>query len=201
MRLRSVNTGTVGSIGRNVGLYQRGELAMDVPREGDRDRLLTALFIDHYDPLRRLAFVMMGDGPQAEEIVMEAFAKATSKWALVSNADHPAAYMRQIVVNLCRSKIRRHVLERKVGELFKRRDEDIVDRTAEHYGMDIDIWKAVQALPERQRTVVVLRYLEDLSEPEIAALVDLPVGTVKSQLSRARTKLSEKLGPEMLENR
>jgi RNA polymerase sigma factor (sigma-70 family) len=64
--------------------------------------------------------------------------------------------------------------------------------------MDIDIWKAVQALPERQRIVVVLRYLEDLSEPEIAEVIDLPVGTVKSQLSRARRKLADKLGSSIV---
>lgn len=167
--------------------------------ERDRDRLLTALFLDHYDPLRRLAYVMLGDGAMAEEIVQEAFAKATSRWDLVGSADHPSAYMRQIVVNLCRSKIRRHVLERKVSEIFKRREEDIIDRSAEDYGMDVDVWKAVQRLPDRQRVVVVLRYLEDLSEPEIAEVVDLPVGTVKSQLSRARRRLAEELGPGIAE--
>lgn len=173
---------------------------MDVAEQRDKERVLTSLFIDYYDPLRRLAYVILGDGAMAEEIVMEAFAKATSKWHLVGGADHPAAYMRQIVVNLCRSKIRRHVLERKVGEIFKRRDEDIVDRTAEGFGLDIDIWRAVNALPERQRVVVVLRYLEDLQEQEIAELMDIPVGTVKSQLSRARKRLSERLGPEAVGN-
>jgi RNA polymerase sigma factor (sigma-70 family) len=127
---------------------------------------------------------------------MEVFAKATSRWTLVRRADHPSAYLRTMVVNLARSKIRRHILERKVGEMFKRREEDIIDRTAEDYGMDIDIWRAVQRLPERQRTVVVLRYLEDMSEPEVAEVLDLPVGTVKSQLSRARRKLGEYLGEE-----
>jgi RNA polymerase sigma-70 factor (sigma-E family) len=192
----------MGSVTTDAGLYTgregRLEMSRDRELERERDRILTSLFIDHYDPLRRLAYVVMGDGPIAEEIVMEAFAKAMAKWHLVSKADHPAAYMRQIVVNLCRSKIRRNILERKVGEMFKRREEDIIDRTAEDYGMDIDIWKAVQALPERQRIVVVLRYLEDLSEPEIAEVIDLPVGTVKSQLSRARRKLADKLGSSIV---
>lgn len=194
-----MSTGTVTSIGRNVGLYQGGEVFLETAQERERDRRLTALFIEHYDPLRRLAYVMLGDGALAEEIVSEAFAKAMAKWSLVGKADHPAAYMRQIVVNLCRSKIRRQILERKVGEMFKRRDEDIIDRTAEHYGMDLDIWKAVQQLPDKQRTVVVLRYLEDLSEPEIAQVMEVPVGTVKSQLSRGRAKLAEWLGPGILE--
>ncbi len=195
-----MSTGTVTSIGRNVGLYRGGEVCLEAAQERERDARLTALFIEHYDPLRRLAYVMLGDGALAEEIVSEAFAKAMAKWSLVSNADHPAAYMRQIVVNLCRSKIRRQILERKVGEMFKRRDEDIIDRTAEHYGMDLDIWKAVQQLPDKQRAVVVLRYLEDLSEPEIAQVMEVPVGTVKSQLSRGRAKLAEWLGPGILED-
>lgn len=165
---------------------------MEVTRERDRDRELTALFLDHYDPLRRLAYVMLGDGQQAEEVVMEAFAKAMTKWNLFSRAEHPHAYMRQIVVNLCRSKIRRFVLERKVTEMFKH-DEERREPVpgVEAHGLNMDVWAAVMKLPERQRACVVLRYLEDMTEPEVAEVLNVPVGTVKSQLNRARGKLSK----------
>ena len=176
-----------------IQVYQGG-ICLELPRARDRDRELSALFLDHYDPLRRLAYVMLGDGQQAEEVVMEAFAKAMTKWNLFSRAEHPHAYMRQIVVNLCRSKIRRFVLERKVTEMFKH-DEERREPVAgvEAHGLNMDVWAAVMQLPERQRACIVLRYLEDMTEPEVAEVLNVPVGTVKSQLNRARGKLSKML--------
>lgn len=162
-----------------------------------RDRALTELYVDHYDSLRRTAYVILGDGALAEEIVMEAFAKSLSKWQLVSRADHRPAYLRQIVINLCRSKIRRKVLERRVGRGIKAEAEAELRLPKEESGADVDVWRAVRELPARQRACIVLRYLDDLSEPEIAQALDCPVGTVKSQLSRARGKLAELLGPEV----
>lgn len=164
----------------------------------DRDAELTALFLDYYDPMRRLAYVMMGDGQLAEEIVMEAFEKAMSKWRLFSKADHPGAYLRQMVVNGCRSKVRRKILERRVSEVFKRDEKDAVVTGVEDHGVNLVIWEAVQKLPERQRVCVVLRYMEDLSEPEIADTLRIPLGTVKSQLSRGRKKLGDLLGQDFM---
>lgn len=172
---------------------------METGRSRDRDRELTDLFLNHYDPLRRLAYVILGDASLAEEITMEAFAKALSRWRLVSRADHPHAYLRQIVVNLCRSKIRRKVVERKFGGLFEREADEATRTDIEDHGINIDVWNAVRGLPERQRTCIVLRYLEDLSEPDIAAVLNIPVGTVKSQLSRGRKKLADALGADVLE--
>lgn len=162
-----------------------------------RNRALTQLYVDHYDSLRRTAYVILGDGALAEEIVMEAFAKSLSKWRLVSRAEHPSAYLRQIVVNLCRSKIRRKVLERRVGRGIKAEAEAELRLPKEETGTDVDVWTAVRKLPARQRACIVLRYLDDLSEPEIARALDCPIGTVKSQLSRARQRLAELLGPEV----
>lgn len=166
--------------------------------ERERDRVLTGLFVDHYDSMRRLAFVLIGEGALAEEIVQEAFAKAMSKWTLVARAEHPQAYLRQIVVNLCRSKIRRKMVERKFQGFFEREAKVVHDPDLSDIGRDHEIWDAVRTLPERQRACIVLRYLEDLTEPEIANVLDIPVGTVKSQLSRARGRLSDILGADIL---
>lgn len=171
---------------------------MEAGAARDRDAELTALFLDFYDPMRRLAYVMMGDGAIAEEIVMEAFEKAMSKWRLFSQADHPGAYLRQMVVNGCRSKVRRKMLERRVSEVFKREEKEAVIQGVEDHGVNLDIWDAVQRLPQRQRICVVLRYLEDLSEPEIADTLQIPVGTVKSQLSRGRKRLGDFLGADFM---
>jgi len=193
-----VKADTVTRGRRTINVYQGSLVCLEAGTARDRDSELTALFLDYYDPMRRLAYVMIGDGAIAEEIVMEAFEKAMSKWRLFSKADHPGAYLRQMVVNGCRSKVRRKMLERRVSEMFKKEEKDAVIQGVEEYGVNLDIWDAVQKLPERQRVCVVLRYLEDLSEPEIADTLQIPVGTVKSQLSRGRKKLGDFLGADFM---
>jgi RNA polymerase sigma-70 factor (sigma-E family) len=165
-------------------------------KESERDRRLTALFYEHYDPMRRLAYVMLGDGDAAEEIVMDAFAKALSGWRSFQSVDWPPAYLRQMVVNACRSRLRRKTIENRVNSFVHHRDEQR-ERTfdVEDHGLGLDVWAAVRELPYRQRACVVLRYLEGMSEPEIAQTLNVPLGTVKSQLSRARARLAGHLGP------
>jgi RNA polymerase sigma-70 factor (ECF subfamily) len=136
----------------------------------------------------------------AEEVVMDVFAKAMSRWTLFSRAEHPNAYLRQMVVNLCRSRGRRKSLEKRWVERLKHEAKESFESGPEVHGIDAHVWAAVRQLPQRQRTCVVLRYLDDLSEPEIAAVLDIPVGTVKSQLSRARKKLAGLLGAEIAED-
>ena len=172
---------------------------MESGRELDRDRELAALFNQHYDSLRRLAYVMIGDGPAAEEVVMEAFVKAMSRWRLFSRAEYPPAYLRQIVVNLCRSKMRRKAIEFRVNAMTGGNPaEERPGWTDEAQSTQMDVWSAVTKLPDKQRVCVVLRYLEDLTEPEIADVLQVPVGTVKSQLSRGRAKLARLLGEDFM---
>lgn len=162
-------------------------------RTEEHGRGFELLFDQHYRSLRGLAFVMLGDAARAEEIVSEAYLKAFSLWGRVRLMDHPHAYLRQIVVNLCRAKFRREKVELKVNALVYRSD------TAEWMPgseMRMDLWAAVRKLPDRQRACVVLRYLEDMSEAEIADTLECSVGTVKSQLFKARAKLERELGVE-----
>ena len=57
------------------------------------------------------------------------------------------------------------------------------------------LWEAIRALPQRQRAAIVLRFYEDMPEAEVAAALDMPVGTVKSLVHRGIGRLREKLGP------
>ena len=156
----------------------------------DRDREVASLFRRHYTPMCRLAYVILGDSSLAEEVVMEALVKTYSGWRRVRDLDRSEAYLRQAVVNGCRSKIRRKMLETKVAPTLRQRAEQ-----ATRPGADEDpetrreVLRAVRALPERQRACVALYYYEDLPEGEIADLLGCSVGTVKSQLFKARAKL------------
>ena len=100
-----------------------------------------------------------------------------------------AVYVRAAVVNLCRSRLRRRGTE-EAGNRASWRDPaewtDPVDDA-------LVVLDAVRTLPPRQRETVVLRYYEDLTERDVAAALGCSVGTVKSQLARARASLARTL--------
>lgn len=155
-----------------------------------RDEVLAAWFRAHYASLHRVAHLMLGDAAEADEVVMDAFAKALARWRLFRSLDSPPAYLRRVVVNDCRSRVRRRAVERRALALVGRRDDVVND--ADH-GARVDLWRAVLTLPDRQRACVALRYLDDMREEQIAEVLGVPLGTVKSQLSRARRKLRDAL--------
>lgn len=156
-----------------------------------------ALFATHFASLCRTAYLVVGDPLLAEEMVMEAFARTLPRWAAVQRADQPVAYLRRAVVNLCISRLRRLGVERRTrdreahGEPV-RWDADLADEARV-------VLDAVGHLPARQRACVALRYFDDLPEQEIAAALGCSTGTVKSQLSKARSRLAQLLDPRTQE--
>ena len=157
----------------------------------------TALFRHHYAPMCRLAYVILGDAGRAEEVVMEAFVHTFGGWRGLRDVERADAYLRRTVVNLCRTQVRRRRVEDRSNAAHLRsgagaaagRDlaQDVANR---------QVWAAVRALPERQRAAVALRYYADLPEAEIAETLGCSVGTVKSQLSKARAALGRALAEE-----
>jgi RNA polymerase sigma factor (sigma-70 family) len=89
--------------------------------------------------------------------------------------------------------LRRDRIEARVNEVFHRRRSGEASRSGD-VELALDLWAAVRKLPERQRISVVLRYVEDMTEREIADTLACSVGTVKSQLFKARRKLERMLG-------
>ena len=168
-------------------------------QRAERSDAVVRLFEQHYRPLCRLAYVIVGDAGLAEEIVMDALVRTYSGWGRLRDVDKADVYLRRAVVNLSRSKLRRRVLERRHSEGARPRPP--VDAVAERHASHSAVVDAVRDLPERQRACVVLRYLEDLSEGEVAEILNCSVGTVKSQLSKARAKLQASLADEQEEHR
>jgi RNA polymerase sigma-70 factor (sigma-E family) len=178
-------------------IASRGAGVMDRARVS-RDEAVADLFDQHYAPLCRLAYVILGDAPLAEEIVMEALLKTFTGWGRLRSTDRADAYLRRAVVNLCRSKIRRKVIEARVNATVHHRDErKAPDWDPERHETSRLVWQRIVELPERQRACVVLRYYEDLPEAQIADILECSVGTVKSQLSKARAKLEGPLGADL----
>ena len=129
-------------------------------------------------PMVRLAHLLTGGDPAAEELVHDAFLRIHQRWGSI---DAPGAYLRTTVVNACRSHVRRRV----------RRDALPLTVVRDVHDAPDELTDALKALPERQRAAVVLRYYADLPEAEIAALLGCGVSAVKSLLHRAVGTLRE----------
>ncbi|MGH2736306.1 MAG: RNA polymerase sigma factor [Actinomycetota bacterium] len=170
--------------------------------DAGRDERVAELFDAHYRPLCRLAYVIIGDAALAEEIVMEALVKTFTGFGRIRDLDRADAYLRRAVVNMCRSKMRRKTIEMRVNATVHHRDERRApDWDPERHETSRIVWESVRKLPERQRACVVLFYYQDLPEAEIADALDCSVGTVKSQLSKARGKLERWIGATLEVNR
>jgi RNA polymerase sigma-70 factor (sigma-E family) len=129
------------------------------------------LYRSRWVPMVRLARLLTAADPAAEELVQDAFLRVRTRWDSVEN---PTSYLRVAVVNACRNHQRRRTVEH-----HQVPTTDAVDDG--HF----ELRGALQRLPVRQRSAVVLRYYEDLPEAEIAVLLGCSVPAVKSLLHRA----------------
>jgi len=160
-----------------------------------RDQQIVALFDEHYAGLCRLASLLLGDRAAAEEVVQDAFLRTYAGWRRLRQPDRARWYLRAAVVNGCRSRGRRRVTEDR-GNRSAWVAQSITGSGSGDGGDPDDAFvviQAVRALPPRQREAVVLRYYDDLSEADVATVLGCSVGTVKSQLSKARATLARRL--------
>lgn len=160
-----------------------------------REHRIEALFTAHYPSLCRLAYLLVSDRMLAEEIVMDAYLRAFVAWGRIRDLDRADAYLRRTVVNLAHTRSRRRIVERRSNAAVSERAAPAAPWDPERYESDRLVWAAVQSLPHRQRSTVVLRYYLDLPVREIADSMQCSVGTVKSQLAKARATMAGTLGP------
>jgi RNA polymerase sigma factor (sigma-70 family) len=140
-----------------------------------------------------LTLVLCGRRAIAEELAQDAFVQAYRRWDRISAYDDPGAWVRRVAVNLATSSLRRRTREvRALTRLAGRRTDAVSEPR-----VDGDFWPAVRALPRRQAQCVALRYLEDRSIDDIAAVLDINPTTVRVHLHAARTSLATTLGEEL----
>ena len=152
-------------------------------------------FASQYGPLCWLGLLLTGSRAEAEELAQEALVRTWWRWQLVRRPDDPQRYVRKVLVNRQRSLLRRALRETRA--LGWSRPEEQMPPTGDE--RDMVLWQAVQALPAQQRAVLMLRYQEDLTEHDVARLLGLPLGTVKSRTHRALARLRRQLGSPALD--
>ena len=169
------------SAAREVGL------AGDVDGAADFDTWVAA----RGPALLRLAYTLTGNRADAEDVVQEALARALPRWERIARVEDVDAYVRRMVVNAHTSWWRR----------WRRRESPVAelrDSVVDDHGAAVDdrrrLWLACQALPEVQRTAVVLRYYEQLEYAEIADLTGVREGSVRSRVSRGLAALRSSMG-------
>ena len=145
----------------------------------ERNTELEQLFAEHRLGLTRLAHVIVGSNARAQELVQEAFIR----YARASGVREPVAYLRTILVNLCRSEVRRAARPLPLPDPALSLDEPVLDET----------WHALQRLPIRYRTALALRFYVDMSEAQIAEQMECRPGTVKSLIHRGLELLRKEL--------
>ncbi len=150
-------------------------------READFDEFVIA----RSTSLLRTAYLLTHDHALAEDLLQTVLTKAWFAWDRIEGRPEP--YVRKMLLNTYSSWWRR----KWNGEMAT---DELPERTptADHSEMTSaghDLWRAMAALPRRQRAVIVLRYFEDLTEAQTAGMLECSVGTVKSQASKALSKL------------
>lgn len=141
-------------------------------------------------PIVALAVALTGNRKTGADLAHEAMLRAFRDWASVFQLERPGGWIRRVVINLAHDVRRRGDRERRA---LRRLDTSDASHPA---SPNDEFWSAVRNLPERQRTVVALRYIEDLAVADIASLVEVSEGTVKTSLFRARRTLARVLGAE-----
>lgn len=145
---------------------------------------------EHGGGLVKLAYSLCDDRERAEDAVQEALVKVYQRW---SHIDDPLAYARAATVNATRDDWRRSARQQRIEAALER--NPVPDARAPHEQLlqRDALMTALDSLPRRQREVLVLRYGSQLSEAETASILQISVGTVKSQSNRALARMRELL--------
>jgi RNA polymerase sigma-70 factor (sigma-E family) len=126
--------------------------------------------------------------PEAEDLLQDVLERAYRRWGRITRHGGPEPYVRKMLINAAIDRARRLRRRREEPLLLDSIDQSVGDQAGAASDRDV-LLRALAGLPRRQRAVLVLRFFEDLSEAQAAAVLGCSVGAVKSQTSRALAKL------------
>jgi RNA polymerase sigma-70 factor (sigma-E family) len=144
--------------------------------------------------LFRYAYLLTGDRGLAEDLVQEALVKTYVGWHRLRDPNNAEAYTRRAITTTAIGWWRRKSWR------AERPYDDVPDQpvSADDATARVWLWNELQKLPPRQRATLILRYYEDLTEPQTAEILGCSVGTVKSQVHDALKKLRARLGSDVV---
>ena len=182
-------TGDVaGRPGRVAGSVTARAGLASVPADVEADRAVTALYAEHYRTLVGLAAFLVRDNSTAEEVVQDSFVAMHCGWRRLRDRDKALAYLRRSVVNRSRSVLRHRMV------VDKNAPDPLPDMPSAEQGAIAQIERsavvdALRALPLRQREALVLRFYADLSAGQIASIMGISTGAVKSHTARGMSSM------------
>ena len=168
-------------------------LTVDRDRQRTDERGLEALSGALVGEAPRLAYLLTGDRNLAEDLVQDAFVKVLGRFRDIRNRDAFWWYLRRTIVNLSTSYFRRRRVER---SWLERQNPSEAAPLPHDLGERERLRDALMSLRPEQRAAVVLRFYEDLSLADTAEALGMPIGTVKSTVSRGLERLRERLPEE-----
>ncbi|MEO3845341.1 MULTISPECIES: SigE family RNA polymerase sigma factor [unclassified Streptomyces] len=167
--------------------------ADDAMAEGTSVDHLTETYQTHYRSLLGLAALLLDDLASCEDVVQEAFIRVHSARKRVKDPDKTLAYLRQTVVNLSRSALRRRITGLKL--LSKPMPDMASAEEGAYEQLERDqLIQAMRGLQRRQREVLVLRYFADMTEAQVAESLGISLGSVKAYGSRGIAALRTAMG-------
>ena len=151
----------------------------------DRREELAELLMDHMEMMYRMAYSIVENDADAQDAVGETIVTAFEKWHQLRKPDSARAWILQILVNKART------IRKKANRVSP--CEDLEQSKSDGIFLYDEIWPVVMELQEEYREVIVLYYYEQFSVKEVAQALNIPVGTVKSRLARARERLAKEI--------
>ena len=174
--------------------------------QGDR-KAFDELVRRYSSRMVNVAYQVLGDREMAEDVAQETFLRAYKSAARYRQISKFSTWLYTIALNLCRNELRRRKFKTYSLEGMAERDEESkvrVDIPDEKTQPDLDmerkeagdlVRQAVEKLPEKFKTPLVLRDIQELTYEEISEILNLPEGTVKSRINRGRLRVKELLRP------
>lgn len=154
---------------------------------------VTELYQAHALGLIRLAYVMLGDRPAAEDVVQEAFCGLYRRWSRLSDQANAVCYVRSSVLNGCRSVLRRNISRASRPLTGYQPPEISAEAMALTSEERREVMRALRRLPRRQREALVLRFYLDLSAQETAATMGISPSSARSAITRGLASLGRML--------
>ncbi len=169
-------------------------------RSGNRDAAFKRLVEIHGKAMYNTALFTLNDEALAQDATQDAFIKIYRGLGRFRGTAQLSTWMYRIVKNVCYDYLRKHRPEGLDEEFDSEMLADPVAANPETGYQSgwrhAQLRRAVGRLPEKQRLAVTLHYFQDLGYEEVAAVMDMPLGTVKSYIHRAKAALARALGPE-----